>query len=64
MRKLRKYMAHIDTGTDYISLEYYSYHRNGSKQNKEDARYTMFTKLGWRTASRYTIKSTELYPYY
>lgn len=35
---MRKYLAMLDNGHDYTSIEYYSEHRNGSKANLEDCK--------------------------
>lgn len=50
----RKYTAYVDTGTDYITTEFESEHRKGSKANMEDCKNAMARRYGW-TAHRWRI---------
>lgn len=53
---MRKYLAMLDNGHDYTSIEYYSEHRNGSKANLEDCkREALKSKLKRRTRRRFIM---------
>ena len=62
--RMKKYLAMLDNGHDYTSIEYYSEHRNGSKANLEDCKKEMVKRWGYKAAQSYKITSTELYPCY
>lgn len=53
---MRKYRGFWDDGHDTGEFEYYSDHRNYSKQNMEDMKRTYFKKYGY-SKSKY-IKFT------
>ena len=61
---MKKYLAMLDNGHDFTSIEYYSEHKNGSKANMEDCKKEIVKKWGYKAAQSYKITSTELYPYY
>ena len=44
---MRKYRGFWDDGHDIGEFEYYSDHRNYSKQNMEDMKRTYFKKYGY-----------------
>lgn len=45
--KLRKYRGFYDDGHDAGEFEYYSYHKNYSKQNMEDMKNEYIKKYGY-----------------
>lgn len=56
MKKERLYRACYDTGNGYGDFEYYSYYRNNSKKNLEDA-YNEYR----RTTGHFDIKIIQTY---
>lgn len=60
MKNERRYIARLDDGHDYSTIEYYSTHRAGSKANEEDCRREMRRKYGNRMASTNRIVSVYL----
>lgn len=55
----KKYIATFDDGHDYITVQYKSLHRNGSRANREDALRAYRRQNGWSRAV--TLKSTVKY---
>ena len=45
--KLRKYRGFYDNGIDQLEIEYYSEHRNYSKNNMEDMKNAYLRKFGF-----------------
>lgn len=57
----RKYIANLDDGHDYSSIEFYSDHRAGSRANKLDCQMEITRKYGFRRAKSLIIKDISLY---
>lgn len=60
MRTERHYLAMVDTGHDYINIEYDSCYRANSKGNLEDCKKTMKRRYN----RMYRIMSTQLWNIY
>ncbi len=61
--KERKYIATLDDGHDYLSIEFSSEHKAGSKANKDDCKQTMIKRWGYKEAQRWKIMNVTLRGY-
>lgn len=53
---IRKYRASYDDGHDFGEFEFYSNHRNGSKQNKANMEKEFIKKYGYKRFTQVTIE--------
>ena len=60
----KRYIASLDNGCDFSSLEFYSEHRAGSKKNREDAIKALRSKYGVNKAHRWDIVKISRYDCY
>lgn len=58
---LRKYLAMLDDGHNYSSIEYYSHHKSGSKANRDDCCKEIQKRYGFKRTQELKIIKTELY---
>lgn len=60
-RMVRKYLAILDDGNNYIDFEYFSEYRNNSKMNMGDLKSDYFMRYGRKAYDKIIWENTKTY---